>query len=66
MSKEKKEEMKNKENDNIGEVPADNGDVSGEGTGFFDKKDKKSVKLLEKQLESQKKRMKSLLRKKKN
>lgn len=25
MSKEKKEEMKNKENDNIGEVPADNG-----------------------------------------
>ena len=32
MSKEKKEEMKNKENDNIGEVPADNGDVSGEGT----------------------------------
>ena len=64
MSKEKKEEMKNKENDNIGEVPADNGDVSGESTGFFDKKDKKSVKLLEKQLEISKKENEKLAKEK--
>ena len=64
MSKEKKEEMKNKENDNIGEVPADNGDVTGEGTGFFDKKDKKSVKLLEKQLEISKKENEKLAKEK--
>ena len=64
MSKEKKEEMKNKENDNIGEVPADNGDVSGGGTGFFDKKDKKSVKLLEKQLEISKKENEKLAKEK--